>query len=340
MRVKDNVTAPGRVTSGILLGALGVLAFSFTLPVTRISVAALDPWFVAFGRAAVAGVLAIGYLALSRPPRPVTGQPADAEQRVMSGSSPTAAQPDAWTGQVAVDAEREFPRGSWPTAAQLRRLVVVACGVVIGFPLFTSIALTQATAAHGAVVIALLPAATAVFAVVRGGERPSPKFWLAAGAGFAAVLGFVAVSGGMAGGFRAADLWFLAAVVVCALGYAEGGALARELGGARTICWALVLALPVTIPVAVVSANGLGAAAGPAWLGFAYVALVSQFLGFFAWYAGLARGGVARIGQIQAVQPVLTLAWSVVLLHEHVDVVTVVVAVVVLGCVVLTQRAR
>ncbi|MEV6606120.1 DMT family transporter [Kutzneria sp. NPDC051319] len=301
MKVEDNVTASTRVTSGIALGALGVLAFSFTLPITRFTVAYLDPWFVAFGRAAVAGVLAIGYLALSRP-----------------------------RSAVAV----------WPTGAQLRRLVVVACGVVVGFPLFTSIALTQATAAHGAVVIALLPAVTAVFAVVRGGERPSSKFWLAAGAGFFAVLAFVAVSGGMAGGFRAADLWFLAAVVVCALGYAEGGALARDLGGARTICWALVLSLPVTIPVALVSAHGLAAAPALAWAGFAYVALISQFLGFFAWYAGLARGGVARIGQIQAVQPVLTLAWSALLLREHVDVVTVVVAVVVLACVVLTQRAR
>ncbi|EWM17040.1 DMT family transporter [Kutzneria sp. 744] len=301
MKVEDNVTASIRVTSGIALGALGVLAFSFTLPITRFTVAYLDPWFVAFGRAAVAGVLAIGYLALSRP-----------------------------RSAVAV----------WPTGAQLRRLVVVACGVVVGFPLFTSIALTQATAAHGAVVIALLPAVTAVFAVVRGGERPSPKFWLAAGAGFFAVLAFVAVSGGMAGGFQAADLWFLAAVVVCALGYAEGGALARDLGGARTICWALVLSLPVTIPVALVSAHELAAASALAWTGFAYVALISQFLGFFAWYAGLARGGVARIGQIQAVQPVLTLAWSALLLREHVDVVTVVVAGVVLACVVLTQRAR
>jgi drug/metabolite transporter (DMT)-like permease len=304
MRVEDNVTASGRVTAGVLLGALGVLAFSLTLPVTRISVAGLDPWFVAFGRAAVAGVLAIGYLVLS--------------------------------GRRA----RAITAGGWPTGPQLRRLVVVAIGVVVGFPLFTSIALTQATASHGAVVVALLPATTAVFAVVRGGERPSAQFWYAAGAGFVAVLTFVAVSGGMAGGFHAADLWFFAAVLVCALGYAEGGALARDLGGARTICWALVLALPVTVPVAVIAAHGLGAATGIEWLGFGYVALISQFLGFFAWYGGLARGGVARIGQVQAVQPVLTLVWSAVLLHEHVDVVTVVVAVVVLGCVVLTQRAR
>jgi drug/metabolite transporter (DMT)-like permease len=307
MRVEDNVTTASRVTAGVLLGALGILAFSFSLPATRLSVQGLDPWFVAFGRAAGAGVLAAGYLVLS-------GRPA-------ARALPTAG-------------------SALPTARQLRRLGLVAAGVVIGFPLFTSIALTQATAAHGAVVIALLPAATAVFAVVRGGERPSPRFWLAASAGFVAVLVFVAVSGGMAGGFRAADLWFLAAVVVCALGYAEGGALARALGGARTICWALVLSLPVTVPLAVVTAHGLATATATAWFGFAYVTVISQFLGFFAWYAGLARGGVARIGQVQATQPVLTLAWSALFLREHVDVVTVVVAAVVLGCVVLTQRAR
>lgn len=311
MRVEDNVTASSRVTAGVLFGSLGVLAFSLSLPFTRMAVESLDPWFVAFGRAAGAGILAAGYLALSG--------------RRRSAGVPRPGQVDG---------------GAWPTIGQLRRLVVVAAGVVIGFPLFTSIALTQATAAHGAVVIALLPATTAVFAVVRGGERPSARFWLAAGAGFAAVLGFVAVSGGMAGGFRAADLWFLAAVVVCGLGYAEGGALARELGGARTICWALVLALPVTVPLAVVMAHGLAVAGATAWLGFAYLTVISQFLGFFAWYAGLARGGVARIGQVQALQPVLTLTWSALLLHEHVDVGTVAVAVVVLGCVVLTQRAR
>ncbi|MFC0545648.1 DMT family transporter [Kutzneria chonburiensis] len=332
MRAKDNVTAPGRVTSGIALGALGVLAFSLTLPVTRYSVAFLDPWFMSFGRAAVAGGLAIGYLVLSGVPRLAWTR---SGARAAFPASRSAA------GQsVSVLVRRPAVGFQWPTAAQLRRLVVVAFGVVIGFPTLTSIALTQATAAHGAVVIALLPAATAVFAVVRGGERPSPKFWLAAGAGFAAVLTFVAVSGGMAGGFRAADLWFLAAVVVCALGYAEGGVLSRDLGGARTISWALVLALPVTIPVAVVSAHGLAAAPALAWAGFAYVAVISQFLGFFAWYAGLGRGGVARIGQIQAIQPVLTLAWSALLLGEHIDVVTVVVALVVLGCVILTQRAR
>ena len=150
MRAKDNVTGPDRVTSGIALGALGVLAFSLTLPVTRYSVAFLDPWFMSFGRAAVAGVLAIGYLALSGLPR--FGRARSGARTASSASRSVAGQ------SVSVLVRPPKTRFQLPTAAQLRRLIVVAFGVVIGFPTLTSIALTQATAAHGAVVIALLPA--------------------------------------------------------------------------------------------------------------------------------------------------------------------------------------
>ncbi|GAA3854634.1 DMT family transporter [Saccharothrix violaceirubra] len=296
MTAQDNVTRSGRITAATLLGLLGITAFSLSLPSTRFAVDGLSPWFVAFGRAVGAGVLAAAYLAAVRAPR--------------------------------------------PTPAQWRRLAIVAFGVVIGFPLCTSIALTQATAAHGAIVIALLPAVTAVFGVLRGGERPSPRFWLSAGAGLAAVLVFIAVSGGAQGGFRSADLWFLAAVLVCGLAYAEGGVLARELGGARTICWALILSLPVTVPLSLVATDGLATAPAHAWWGFAYVTVISMFLGFFAWYAALARGGVARVAQVQALQPVLTLVWSAVLLDEHVDPLSVGVGLVVLACVVATQRTR
>jgi drug/metabolite transporter (DMT)-like permease len=298
MEINNNVILRGRVTAGAALGALGVLAFSFSLPATRLAVSGLDPWVVAFGRATGAGALAAAYL---------------------YGTGATR-----------------------PDATQLRRLAIVACGVVVGFPLFSSLALTEQTASHGAVVIAVLPAATAVFAVLRGGERPSRRFWALASVSFGAVLSFVAVSGGFGGGFHLPDLWFLVAALAGGLGYAEGGALARELGGARTICWALVVSLPVTTAVTavLVAARGVGAAGGGAWLGFAYVTAVSMFLGFFPWYAGLARGGVARIAQVQSLQPVLTLGWSALLLEEHVTGPTVIAAVVVLCCVLLTQRAR
>ncbi|TDO32336.1 drug/metabolite transporter (DMT)-like permease [Paractinoplanes brasiliensis] len=277
------------------LGTLGVLAFSLSLPATRVAVHDLDPWFVAFGRAVGAALLAAAYLRLTRAPR--------------------------------------------PTAVQWRRLSVVALGVVAGFPLFTSLALTTQTSAHGAVVVTVLPAVTAVFAVLRAGERPRPLFWPAALAGLSAVLTFLITTGAAGGSLAPSDLFLLAAVVLCGLGYAEGGALARELGGARTICWALLLSLPVTAPITLLSA-----AAGPprgtasAWSAFAYLTVVSMFLGFFAWYAGLARGGIARVGQIQLAQPVLTLLWSALLLGETVTRATLAAAAVVLAGVVLTQR--
>ncbi len=233
---------------------------------------------------------------------------------------------------------RQVPR---PSAAQCRRLAVVAIGVVVGFPLFTSLALTTQTAAHGAVVIAVLPALTAVFAVLRARERPSAPFWVASIAGVGAVLLFTVVSGSASGALETADVFLLAAVVLCALGYAEGGALARELGGANTICWALVLSLPVTIAITTVATIHAPPHAQPAgWLSFTYLTVVSMFLGFFAWYAGLARGGIARVGQIQLAQPLLTLGWSALLLDEVVTLAAVAAALMVVLCVVLTQRTR
>lgn len=295
MKVESNVIAPSRITPGLALGALGVLGFSFSLPATRLAVAGLDPWFVAFGRAAVAALLAIAYLAFVRAPR--------------------------------------------PTRHQVKRLAIVALGIVVGFPLFTSLALTTQTSAHGAVVVTGLPMATAIWAVVRAGERPQRSFWIASTVGLVAVLGFIATTGAVSGGFELADLFLVIAIVLCGLGYAEGGALARELGGARTVCWALVVSLPVTAPITLATMD-FGRADGTAWFGFAYVTVISMFLGFFAWYAALARGGVAKVGQIQLAQPVLTLVWSAVLLHEQVGWTTVAAAAAVLTCVIWTQRSR
>ncbi|MBY8871427.1 DMT family transporter [Micromonospora sp. PLK6-60] len=274
-----------------------MLAFSMSLPATRVAVQTLDPWFVAFGRAVGAALLAGAYLGLTGAPRP--------------------------------------NRDQW------RRLSIVALGVVVGFPLFTSLALTTQTSAHGAVVVTVLPAMTAVFAVLRAGERPPPLFWIASTAGLALVLAFLAGSGSIRGTLSLADAFLLAAVVLCGLGYAEGGVLARELGGARTICWALLLSLPATVPITTVAAIAHRPQAGIAgWSAFGYLTVVSMFLGFFAWYAGLARGGIAKVGQIQLVQPVLTLIWSAVLLGEAVTPGALLVAGAVLACVVLIQRTR
>ena len=226
-----------------------------------------------------------------------------------------------------------------PTRDQVRRLWRVVAGVVIGFPLLTALALHSLPAAHSAVIIGLLPAATAVAAVLVGGERPTPAFWLASSAGLVAVLVFAAAQG--AGVPSAADGLVLLAVAAAALGYAEGGKLGREIGGWQTICWALVLALPLTVPAtALIVAQSTPAGDATTWSAFAYVSLVSQLLGFFAWYAALARGGTARIGQIQLSQPVMTLIWSALLLGEHVTPGMMAAALIVLACVVATQRTR
>src|SRR3954451_20372969 len=289
------VTQPWRLAPGVLLGAIGVIGFSFSLPATRLALRDLDPWVVAFGRAVVAAALAAVVLHVGRAPR--------------------------------------------PTREQLRSLAVVALGVVVGFPLLTSLALHHRTAAHGAIVVGLAPAATAVMAVVRAGERPSRAFWLASAAGTAAVLVFAFVSG--AGSLRLSDLELLIAVALVALGYAEGGALARDLGGTRTICWALILSAPLLVPVVAVRLAQTGFHVhADSGFGFVYVATISMFAAFFAWYAGLARGGVARIGQLQLAQAPLTLLWSGLLLGERVTLGSALTSVLVVGCVAATQRAR
>ena len=287
----------GSAARGLLFGFLGVLIFSFTLPMTRIAVAELAPLFISNGRAVVAGALAIAVLAITR---------------------------------------QRLPRG-W----QWARLGVVAGGVIFGFPLFTSFALQTVPSAHGAVVIGLLPAATAVVAVIRGRERPSLGFWIASGAGVLSVILFVALAGGGLEGLRPGDLLLLGAVVTAAIGYAEGALLSREIGSWQTICWALVLALPLTTTITALQvAPGWPVAGAPAWIAFAYMAVFSMFLGFFAWYRGLGIGPIARVSQIQLVQPVLTIVWSALLIGEQLDWLVWVGVLVVIACAAAAVRSR
>lgn len=229
-------------------------------------------------------------------------------------------------------------RAPRPTRAQWRRLALVAFGVVVGFPLCSSLALRDTTSAHGAVLVGLLPAATAALAVVRGGERPRWQFWAACGFGMTAVLAFAMIQG--AGRVTTADLFLLAAVGCAAVGYTEGGVLARELGGWQVISWALLLTLPFTIVVTVLWAEPWHAPDANAWLGLAYVSAVSMFAGFYAWYRGLAQGGIAKIAQLQLLQPVLTLGWSALLLSEEFTPATAGTAVLVIAAVAVTQRTR
>ena len=194
-------------------------------------------------------------------------------------------------------------------------LLIVAAGVILGFPLLSAWAMQQLPAAHGAVVTGLIPLATAIIATVRMGERPSLKFWIASIVGSTTIVLFAIASG--AGRIQPADVALLGAVVAAAFGYAEGGQLARILGGWQVICWALVLAAPILVFPVAIAALQHGLVASPtAWLGFAYVSIISQFLAFFAWYHGMGIAGIARVSQLQLLQPFLTILFSVLLLGE------------------------
>ncbi|QVW26299.1 DMT family transporter [Pseudomonas hormoni] len=219
-----------------------------------------------------------------------------------------------------------------PTRGQLLPLIIVAMGVVVGFPLLTALALQYVTSAHSIVFVGLLPLATAVFGVVRGGERPRPVFWFFSVLGSLLVVGF-AVSQGLTASPEG-DLLMLAAILACGLGYAEGAKLSRTLGGWQVICWALVLSLPVmallTLWLTPVSFSGISM---PAWFSLGYVSLFSMLIGFVFWYRGLAQGGIAAVGQLQLLQPFFGLALAATLLHEQVSIGMLAVTVAVILCV-------
>ncbi|MCM2291171.1 DMT family transporter [Allorhizobium sp. BGMRC 0089] len=224
-----------------------------------------------------------------------------------------------------------------PGRNELLSLVVVALGVVVGFPLLTALALQHITSAHSVVFIGLLPLSTAMFGVLRGGERPKPVFWLFSGLGSALVAGFALSSGGQAS--VAGDLLMLAAIVICGLGYAEGAKLSRVLGGWQVISWALTLALPVMLTLSCASfPHSLSGVGISAWLGLAYVSLFSMMIGFVFWYRGLALGGIAAVGQLQLLQPFFGLALAGLLLHETVTVSMLAVTLAVIACVFGAKR--
>jgi drug/metabolite transporter (DMT)-like permease len=224
-----------------------------------------------------------------------------------------------------------------PARSQLLPLFIVAMGVVVGFPLLTALALQYVTSAHSIVFVGLLPLATAAFAVLRGGERPRPVFWVFSTLGSTVVVGF-AVSQGLTAS-PVGDLLMLLAILVCGLGYAEGAKLSKTLGGWQVICWALVLSLPVMLILTGFTAPpSLSHISLPAWLSLGYVSLFSMLIGFVFWYRGLVQGGTAAVGQLQLLQPFFGLALAATLLHEQVSPGMLAVTVAVILCVAGARR--
>lgn len=289
-------TTASDATRGLLLGLAGVVMFALSIPMTRLaggSVAApqLDPAFVAFGRAVVAGLLSLAYLAATGARRPRGGE--------------------------------------W------RLLAFTAGGVVFGWPLLSGLAVRHVDAVHAAVVSGVLPLATAVIAALALRQRPSAGFWACALVGLALVVGFAAWRG--AGGLEMADGLLLGAVVCASAGYVSGARLSASMSAEQVICWVLVISLPITVPLAVLT-RPVAAVAPSAWAGFAYVSLFSMWIGFFAWYRGLALGGTMRVSQVQVLQPFLSMLFAVPLLGERLDAMTVVFAAAVIAVVWLGKR--
>lgn len=227
-----------------------------------------------------------------------------------------------------------------PPREILGRMLIVVATVGVGFGLLSALALRQVGSVHTAVIAGLIPAATAGMAALRAGERPSRGYWGALALGLAAVVAFALVQGG--GRVRLPDLVLLVAITAGGLGYAEGGALARHYGGWQVICWAIVLALPVSVPVTAIAlvADPPSHIVLSAVAGLAYLGVFSMCLGFFAWYQGMAIGGVAAIGQLQLAQPALTLGWSALLLGEHVSLLSAAAAAVVIVATAIGRNAK
>ena len=281
---------------GLWLGALGVVIFALTFPMTRLAVGPaeapqLPPAFVTAGRAAGAGLLSVVYLWLTR--------------------------------------------ASLPTRRELAPLLLSALGTVIGFPLGIALALREVPAMHAAVVTGVLPLATAAVAAWALRQRASAGFWTCARAGCALVLGFAWQQGG--GALSTADGWLLFAVASAAGGYVAGAKVAAARPAEQVISWVLALSLPLTAPLA--WAWWPEQPASPsAWGGFAYVTLFSMWLGFFAWYRGLALGGTLRVSQVQLLQPFLALLFAVPVLGERLEPATLGFALAVLGVVAIGRR--
>lgn len=232
-------------------------------------------------------------------------------------------------------------RQPWPPRSSWLPLLTTSAGVVVGFPLFATLAMQYAPASHGGVVLAILPLATAVAGVVLAGERPSIGFWLCGIAGTASVLAFAFIEGAGSDGLRFADLLLAAAIASAAIGYASGGGLSRSMGGWQVISWALVIAAPFLIVILLIRGTTVAwSAPAAAWTGFFYLALFSQFLGFFAWYRGLALGGVAKVGQVQLLQTFVTLVAAALLLGEQITLLELGFACLVVSIVAVGRRMR
>lgn len=282
------------IKRGMLIGFIGIVCFSLTLPATSIAVPYFGETIVGLGRTVIAAII--------------------------------------------VSIIFIIKKESLPNKKQLKSLGIVAVGAVLAFPLLTTFAMKSLPVSHGAIELALLPLATAGFAMWRGGERPSKRYWIASIIGAIAVLLYAVYLG--LGQLQNGDVALIVAVLILGLSYAEGGNLSKELGSWQVTAWAILIGAPFfIIPVGLSISVNMLQAPYEAWISLFYLAVVSQFLAYVAWYGGMSLGGIARVGQIQYLQPFLMIGFSVLFLGESITWLTIVLAIVVVICVIIGKNA-
>lgn len=280
-------------TKGMLIGFVGILIFSLTLPVTKIAILSFDPYFIAFGRATLAGALALAYLVIVKEPM--------------------------------------------LAKANIGKLIVIALGVVFGFPILTTVAMAYGSSSHGAVILGMMPLASTVIGAIRFGERPSIGFWMVSILGAALVVTYALLKS--SGSFTLVDVLLVLGGICACIGYVEGGELSRKMNPRAVISWALVISLPANIVFSYLTFDSAYLNVGIfAWSIFVYLSLFPMFLGFFFWYEGLAIGGIARVSQVQLIQPFCTLIVASILLGDSLTWTNVVFAVLVVSTVILGKR--
>ncbi|OCA92091.1 DMT family transporter [Pseudobacillus wudalianchiensis] len=279
---------------GLLLGLVGVICFSLTLPFTSVAVEYFGTTVVGLGRTVIAAIL-VSIILIVR------------KEKI-------------------------------PTRPQFKSILMVTIGAVLTFPLLTSWAMETLPVSHGAVELALLPLATAGMAILRAGERPSLKFWISSLIGAGAVISYAMNLG--FGKLQFEDLALLAAVIVLGFSYAEGGKLSKEIGSWQVIAWAIVIGAPFfIIPVGMNFSIEMLKSPIQAWISLFYLAIVSQFLAYVAWYGGMALGGVARVSQLQYIQPFLMIVFAIIFLDESITIATIITATIVVVSVIIGKNA-
>jgi drug/metabolite transporter (DMT)-like permease len=279
----------------MLIGFVGIAIFSLTLPFTQMAVNEMSPFFLAFGRASIAGICALILLL--------------------------------------------FNKSKFPNRVQIKKLIIIVVGVVYGFPIFTSIAMTTLPSSHSGIVLGILPLAMSLFAAIKYKEKPSLSFWLTSIFGTFMVISYTFMDND--GSLMIEDLWLLFAILFAAIGYSEGGILSKEMGSIAVISWALVISLPLNLFASYVFyETSYATISFQAFMSLMYVGLFSMFIGFFFWYKGIAIGGISRVGQVQLIQPFLTIIGAYFLTNEKITFLNILFALIVLIVIIIGRRTK